>query len=69
MNFHPAIDIIKNEEFYDGIYKIIDPYLSSEKDWLAQLCNVTALLIGMLPTVNWVGFYFLKEKELVVGPF
>lgn len=69
MNFHPAIDITKNEEFYDSIYKMIDSYLISEKDWLAQLCNVTALLSESLREINWVGFYLLKEKELVVGPF
>jgi L-methionine (R)-S-oxide reductase len=69
MNFYPAIDITKNDEFYDDIYKMLDSYLSSEKDWLAQLCNVTALLFESLKEINWLGFYLLKEKELVVGPF
>jgi L-methionine (R)-S-oxide reductase len=69
MNFYPAIDILKNEEFYDNIYKMVDSFLSTESDWLAQLCNVTALLSESLKEINWLGFYLLKEKELVVGPF
>jgi L-methionine (R)-S-oxide reductase len=69
MNFHPAIDITKNEEFYDNIFKMVDSYLSSENDWLAQLCNVTALLSESLPQINWLGFYLLSDKELIVGPF
>src|SRR6202044_1946605 len=28
-----------------------------------------ALLYQMLPDVNWVGFYFLQDGELVLGPF
>jgi L-methionine (R)-S-oxide reductase len=28
-----------------------------------------ALLYQRLPDVNWVGFYFLQGRELVLGPF
>ncbi|APJ05104.1 hypothetical protein AXG55_06055 [Silvanigrella aquatica] len=48
---------------------MIDSYLSSETDWLAQICNVTALLYESLREINWLGFYLLKEKELILGPF
>ncbi len=40
-----------------------------EEDKLAALCNLTALLKEALPDTNWVGFYFYKNGELVLGPF
>jgi L-methionine (R)-S-oxide reductase len=43
--------------------------LSGESDLIANAANTAALLYGALPEVNWVGFYFLKGGELVVGPF
>lgn len=69
MHFIPAIDITKNEEFYTDLFKLVDSYLISEPDWLAQLANALALLNEMLPQINWIGIYFLKNKQLVLGPF
>jgi L-methionine (R)-S-oxide reductase len=40
-----------------------------ERDALANSANTAALLFHSLPTVNWVGFYFLQGEELVLGPF
>ncbi len=42
---------------------------SGERDGLANTANMCALLYQMLPDVNWVGFYFLRGGELVLGPF
>lgn len=43
--------------------------LHDEHDLVANAANLSALLYHALPDVNWVGFYFLKEGELLVGPF
>jgi GAF domain-containing protein len=43
--------------------------LSGESDFVANAANTTALIFDALPDLNWAGFYFLKEGELVVGPF
>lgn len=40
-----------------------------ERDGLANCANMTALLSEALPDLNWVGFYFLRGSELVLGPF
>lgn len=37
--------------------------------YVPALSNVSALLFDMLPGLNWVGFYLLRESRLVVGPF
>jgi len=43
--------------------------LSVESDVIANAANLSALLFMELEQVNWVGFYFLQGKELVLGPF
>jgi GAF domain-containing protein len=43
--------------------------LSGERDFVANAANTTALIFDALPDLNWAGFYFLKDGELVVGPF
>ena len=40
-----------------------------ERDLIANLANTASLLYHSLPDLNWVGFYLLKDGELVVGPF
>lgn len=43
--------------------------LHDEPDLIANAANLSALLFYGLPDINWAGFYFLKNGELVVGPF
>lgn len=42
--------------------------LEGESDLIANLSNVAAIL-KTLPQFDWVGFYLVKENELVLGPF
>jgi L-methionine (R)-S-oxide reductase len=42
---------------------------AGEKDALANAANLSALLFGGLPDLNWAGFYFIRGNELVLGPF
>jgi L-methionine (R)-S-oxide reductase len=43
--------------------------LGGQRDLIANAANLSALLFYGLQQINWVGFYFLKGGELVVGPF
>lgn len=43
--------------------------LKGEHDFIANTANFSALLFNSLPNVNWAGFYFLQDNELVLGPF
>ena len=43
--------------------------LQGEKDLTAGLANVSAVLNLLLPGLNWVGFYLVREGGLVLGPF
>lgn len=38
-------------------------------DDIANLSNASALLNEFLVNINWVGFYLLKNKVLMLGPF
>lgn len=42
---------------------------AGERDGLANAANLTAVIYAALPDLNWVGFYFLRRDELVLGPF
>src|SRR5262245_34243280 len=43
--------------------------LAGERDLIANAANTSALIFNALPDINWAGFYFFKQGELVVGPF
>jgi L-methionine (R)-S-oxide reductase len=54
---------------YRALAQELAGLLGAERDVIANAANTVALLYNALPEVNWVGFYFLKDGELVVGPF
>jgi len=43
--------------------------LKGQRDLVANAANLVALLYHALEGVNWVGFYFLRDDRLIVGPF
>ena len=40
-----------------------------DENLLSGLCNLTALLYDQLDNLNWVGYYYLKDGVLYLGPF
>jgi L-methionine (R)-S-oxide reductase len=56
-------------ELYDFLGKQVENLLEGEQDIIANCANFTALLYHYLPDINWLGFYFFKEGQLVIGPF
>ena len=57
------------QEFYRELASQLGGLLTGERDGIANGANMASLLFHTLPDVNWVGFYFLKGGELVLGPF
>jgi len=43
--------------------------LENEKDPIANMANLSALIFNSIENLNWAGFYIYKDKELVLGPF
>lgn len=56
-------------EIYRELLPQLESLVSGENDFIANAANLCAALKQALPYVSWVGFYFVKEGELVVGPF
>ena len=40
-----------------------------EPDMIAALANVSAVIAQNYDRLNWAGFYFVKNGELILGPF
>ena len=49
--------------------KLMASLLEGESDVIANLANASALIYDVLTDINWAGFYFVKDGELVLGPF
>jgi GAF domain-containing protein len=60
---------LPKREFYAELATQARALLADEKNKIANAANLAALLFNSMPQVNWAGFYFLADGELVVGPF
>jgi GAF domain-containing protein len=58
----------KEEQFPLAI-KQLKALLDGEDDRIANLSNASAFLNQFLENINWVGFYLVKDEQLVLGPF
>ncbi len=63
------MNVEAKQENYETIFDSMKVLIEGEKDWIANVANVSALLYHQLKEVNWAGFYIMKEGELVLGPF
>jgi GAF domain-containing protein len=57
------------QSLYREIAQQAESLLAGENDLVANMANISALLFMRLEDVNWAGFYFFKEEQLVLGPF
>lgn len=62
-----ATDASKAEK-YQSLLPQIEALVSGEPDLIANLSNIAAALKQAM-NFFWVGFYFVKGDELVLGPF
>ena len=56
------------EEQYEELIPQIKALITGETDFIANLANISAALMEQFDWL-WVGFYLVKEGELVLGPF
>lgn len=59
---------LSKEEKYKTLIPQIQSLVHSETDLIANLANVCAVLKEVF-NFFWVGFYFVKQDQLVLGPF
>ena len=56
-------------QLYQRLAQQADALMAEEKNLIANLANLSALLFMELEDVNWAGFYLYDNDELVLGPF
>ena len=62
------INSVLKKDKYAELFPQIKALLEGENDLIANMANIcSALKYGM--NFFWVGFYFVKGNELVLGPF
>ena len=55
-------------DIYESLYPQIQALLSGENDSIANMANTAAALKEAFNFL-WVGFYIVRNEELVLGPF
>lgn len=61
-------DNLTKQERYQSLLPQIKALMEGESDLIANLANITGALREAMNFL-WIGFYFVKENELVLGPF
>jgi GAF domain-containing protein len=56
-------------DLYNQLAAQLSSLLAGERDLIANAANFSSLIFHSLPDLNWAGFYFVKDQELVLGPF
>lgn len=54
---------------YSELLKIYPALIKDITYDITILANTSAFLFEYLENINWVGFYIVKNKELLLGPF
>jgi L-methionine (R)-S-oxide reductase len=56
-------------DLYANLTSQLRGLVEGEQDFIANAANLSSLIYHTLPDLNWAGFYFHREGELVLGPF
>lgn len=66
--FAPALTGSKPDQ-YAQLNQQLAALIGDERDFIANMANMAALLFHQLPDLNWAGFYLMRGGGLVLGPF
>ncbi len=70
MNRNMSVQLPKSKaELYNQLAAQLGSLLAGERDLIANAANFSSLIFHSLPDLNWAGFYFAQDGELVLGPF
>lgn len=54
---------------YGMLCRQAEEIIEADPRYVPALSNLSAILMDSLPDLNWAGFYLLRDRTLVVGPF
>ena len=70
MNSTSSINkFLPESEIYEILLPRIEALINSGEPLISNLSNVTAALKEAFDKISWVGFYFLHNGKLYLGPF
>jgi len=64
----PELLSLEKEERYKEMLSMASAVTENEKEIIANMANIAAILKELFSFL-WVGFYLVKDNELVLGPF
>lgn len=60
---------MNGEQRLSYMLELLEDQLNCEDNFMANMSNACAIIKALIENLNWVGFYFLRSDELVLGPF
>jgi len=69
MSFAAAALTGPKPEQYRALNQQLSALIGDERDFVANMANMAALIFHQLPDLNWAGFYLMRGQDLVLGPF
>lgn len=60
---------LSRADYYESVLLFAKGLMDGETNTIANLSNISSLLYHTMDNVNWVGFYLMRDGELVLGPF
>ena len=60
---------INKKECYKLVASQLRSLFEGDNYLIPNLSNTSAILNQAMPTINWVGFYLIKNNALLLGPF
>lgn len=60
---------LPKESFYQALNEQLTALLEGERDLICNAAQFSAFVMQTLPDLNWAGFYFVRDNELVLGPY
>ena len=60
---------MKNKDSFNSAKAQLKALLDGVNEHITILSNASAFLNEYLDDINWVGFYLVKDNDLILGPF
>lgn len=60
---------LTKQSAYRELLVQLNALLAGERDWIVNSAQFAAFIAQQVPGLNWVGFYWLRQGELVLGSF
>ena len=64
-----GIGNLSNEDRMKELINYVKIQVDDEVSPLALAANISSFIMAITKDINWAGFYFLKDDQLILGPF